>query len=260
MKKLKKVILLGRKRGAAEALHWLNRKGVEVPLVVADPKEKGEHTLAAYARKSGIPVLTSAQLYVRIEKRHPSVRDVDLVVSYLFAERMRDPLIALGSRGCINFHPAPLPDYKSRAGYNTAILDSRTRFGVSAHFVDSEKFDAGPIIKVKRFRMDPLRETAWSLEKKTGPHLFALFIEVMDRFMSGAPIRTKKNDGGLYLTSAQLEVLKEVQPTDSLEAIERKVRAFFFPPYGGAYLMLEGKRIELSSRELLFELARLIAK
>lgn len=257
-KLLKKVILLGRKTGAANALKWLLKRKIEVPFVVVS---KGE-PLEKVARAAKVPVLyDSAKLYEQIERGDRSVQNVDLVISFLFAERIREPLIKLGSRGCINFHPAPLPDYKSRAGYNTAILDQQKTFGVSAHFIDSEKFDAGPIIKVLRFPMDPETETAWSLEKKTQLKLDQLFEEVMNLFMSGKPIRTKKNAGGLYLTSVQLERLKEVFPEkESPEEIKRKIRALFFPPYHGAYVMLGGMKYTLLGDEMLYILADLLKK
>lgn len=257
-KSLRKVILLGRKKGAANALRWLLRHSVKVSFVVSG---KGE-PLEKAARAANVPVLhDSEKLYEKIGRDDQSIQNIDLVISFLFAKRIREPLIKLGSRGCINFHPAPLPDYKSRAGYNTAILEQKKTFGVSSHFIDSETFDAGPIIKVLRFSMDPEKETAWSLEKKTQPKLDQLFEETMKLFMNGKPIRTKKNKGGLYLTGAELEKLKEVFPEKETPAeIERKIRAFFFPPYHGAYVMLGGKKYTLLGDEMLHTLADLLKK
>lgn len=255
---LQKVILLGRKTTAVSALHWLLEHRIEIPFVVTN---KGE-SVAEAARAAGIPVIyDSAKLYEKIERDDRSTRNVDLVISYLFTERIREPLIKLGKRGCVNFHPAPLPDYKSRAGYNTAILEQRKTYGVSSHFIDSEAFDAGPIIKVMRFPIDSKKETAWSLEKKAQAKVEQLFKETMGLFMSGKPIRTKKNRGGLYLTSIQLEKLKEVFPqTESYAEIERKIRAFFFPPHQGAYITLNGSKYTLLGDEMLKLLADLLKK
>ena len=43
---------------------------------------------------------------------------------------------ALGRIGCLNFHPAPLPDLRGVGGYNVAILEGMREWGVSCHFVD----------------------------------------------------------------------------------------------------------------------------
>ena len=75
--------------------------------------------------------------------------NVDVVISFLFPKLIREPLCPLGRVGCLNFHPAPLPDYRGLGGYNIAILEG-LRVGVSCHFVD-ERFDTGDLVEVERF-------------------------------------------------------------------------------------------------------------
>jgi len=257
MSKLKKAVLLGRKKGASDALIHLWRLGVEVPLVVVEGSD-----LAESAGRLGIKVLfDDAELYTLIEQGDQLVTEVDLVVSYLFVKRIKEPLFKLGRLGCLNFHPAPLPDYKSRAGYNTAILDRKNEFGVSVHFIDSEQFDAGPIIEVLRWPIDSQAETVLSLESTAQEKLFVLFKKTIQRFMRGEQIITFANAGGYYLTSKQLEAMKEVDlEKDSLEEIDRKIRAFFFPPYTGAYIRVGGQKITLVNQTVLDLLARKITK
>ena len=248
----KRVILLGRKAGAGKALSWLLKHNIEVPLVVVHPAEAGPESLAGVAKKHRIPVLrNSRQLYSMITKKDRRVRNIDLVISYLCAERIRDPLIKLGKLGCVNFHPAPLPDYKSRAGYSTAILDGRREYGVSTHYIDSEKFDDGPIITVVRFKMDASSDTAYSLEKKAQTRLFTLFEKTIPRLLKGKRLPTTPNKGGLYLTLKELEQRKVVKLTDSPEIIDRKIRAFFFPPYTGATIDIGGKTYTLVNADVL---------
>lgn len=256
--KLRRVILMGRKPGAAKALRSLHARGIQVPFVLAKADEPYTDTILKTARELNIEVLTDPnEMYRRIEVRHESILDIDLVISYLFWGRIRQPLIELASRGCINFHPAPLPDYKSRAGYNTAILESRADFGVSVHFIDSEKFDAGPIIKVLRFSINPETETVMNLEKKSQLKLELLFEETLSLFQDNAEIETTLNSGGLYLTAVELEESKKIDlSTENSDTIDRKIRAFFFPPYVGAYVEVEGKKYTLVDEEILKEIAK----
>jgi len=199
MRKLKSVIFLGRKPGASAALHYLVDKGIKVKAVVAPQNEDYTPLLSETAKKMHIPVIfNDKRLYGWIAKGDKRVKNTDLVISYLFWNKIKYPLIALPKRGCINFHPAPLPDYKSRAGYNTAILEQRKNYGVSVHFVDSEGFDSGPIIEVSKFKIDPTSETAYSLEQKSQDKLLGLFKTTIDLFLSGNTIKTTKNVGGLY--------------------------------------------------------------
>ena len=257
---IKKAILLGRKAGSAQALRWMLNNKITVPFVVADPKEdRGTH-LSSIAKNLGIPVYSDdALVYKMIEEQNPVLTNTDLVISYLYHKKIKEPLYKLGKRGCINFHPAPLPDYKSRAGYNTAILDQKKEFGVSAHFIDSENFDSGPIIQVLRFPIDHEAELVLSLERKTQEKLFELFVQTMKLFLSNEKIETTKNSGGLYLTAKELENLKVVDPTkDSSAEIDRKIRAFFFPPHHGAKIILAGKEYTLVNKEVLEYIAKLI--
>lgn len=258
---VKKAIILGRKRGAGQALKFLLEKGVRVPMVVVDPKEKGAESLRAVANQLGILIyFNDAHLYTLIaNQQYTDLKDVDLVISYLYNKKIRRPLFQLGNLGCINFHPAPLPDYKSSAGYNTAILEQKDSFGVSAHFIDSEQFDSGPIIKVNMFPINHNEETAFSLERKTQEKLFELFTEVITDFLEKKPIVTSKNSGGLYLNRQQLERLKTVDIKNaSLEEVDRQVRAFFFPPYHGATITIHGQEFTLINKQILEYIASLI--
>jgi methionyl-tRNA formyltransferase len=260
--KLARVILMGKKPGAATALRNLHARGIQIPFVVAKDDELYTDTLLKAANDLNIEVLTDPnEVYHRIETNHESVRDIDLVISYLYWGRVKQPLIELASRGCINFHPAPLPDYKSRAGYNTAILEGRTEFGVSVHFIDSEKFDAGPIIKVLRFSINPKTETVLNLEKESQVKMELLFDETMSLFQSEANIKTSENSGGLYLTAVELENLKKIDlDSEDVDSIDRKIRAFFFPPYAGAYIEVGGKKYTLVNESILKTIAEKLYK
>lgn len=244
---ISKVIFLGRKPGASRALEYLSNRGVQTALVVAPREENYRPTLKETAESHGIALThEDADLYEMIQNKDQAVADVDLVISYLHWKKILQPLFTLPKYGCINFHPAPLPDYKSRAGYNTAILEKKAEFGVSVHFIDSETFDSGPIIQVRRFPIDSDMENALSLERKTQEKLLDLFKETMEMFLNGRRIETTQNNGGLYLTSKQLEDLKEIDvEKDSTEQIDRKIRAFFFPPYTGAKVKIRGREYTL---------------
>jgi methionyl-tRNA formyltransferase len=50
----------------------------------------------------------------------------------------------------INFHPG-LPQYRGRGSVNFALYNKEKYFGCTAHIIDSEKIDSGPIINVKKF-------------------------------------------------------------------------------------------------------------
>ena len=144
------------KRSVVGGLEHLLATGWEVAAVVAPPPDESaapEQRLDLAARRAGLPLASDDDLYAAIESPHASELDltaIDTVLSFLFWNRIRKPLIDLADAGCLNFHPAPLPDMRGIGGYNVAILEDWPEWGVSAHFVD-ETFDTGDVVRVDRF-------------------------------------------------------------------------------------------------------------
>ena len=182
-----------------------------------------------------------------------ALKDVDLVLSFLFWRRIRTPLIALPRIGCLNFHPAPLPDYRGLGGYNAAILDQAEEYGVSAHFVD-EAFDTGDLIRVDRFPIDPERETAHSLEAKSQDRLLSLFRDVVGLALAGKPLPRAPQGSGRYIDRSEFEAMKRVHPDDPPGLVDRKIRAFWYPPYPGAKIEVGGRDYTLVSDALLADI------
>jgi methionyl-tRNA formyltransferase len=236
------------KRSAVRALDWLVAHDADVVAVVAPPPDEAAHErqrLDLAAARHGLTLTTEAELYAQ----PPS--DVDVVVSFLFWNLIREPLISLGRVGCLNFHPAPLPDFRGVGGYNLAILEGLPSWGVSCHFVD-EHFDTGDLVEVERFPIDPEAETAFSLDLKSQEHLLGLFERVLRRVLDGAELPRSAQGEGRYLSRAEFDELRVVRPGDD---VHRKLRAFWYPPWPGAVVELDGRRLTLVDDALLADVA-----
>lgn len=235
------------KRSAADALDWLATEAADVAAVVAsepDSLTREEQRVDLVAKRHGIPLMSVAELYAR------PPTDVDLVISFLFWELIREPLLSLGRIGCLNFHPAPLPDLRGVGGYNVAILEGMREWGVSCHFVDA-KFDTGDLVEVDRFAIDPDRETAFSLDLISQRQLVGLFQRVIRRVLAGDELPRTPQGSGRYVDRSEFERLRRVRPGDDLD---RKLRAFWYPPYPGAVLEVNGRDVTLVDERLLAEL------
>jgi methionyl-tRNA formyltransferase len=242
------------KRSAALALEWLADRGVEVAAVVSaepDALTAPEQRLDLVAQRHGLPLVTDGELYASVEKG--DLEDVDVVISFLYWRLIREPLISLGRLGCLNFHPAPLPDFRGVGGYNVAILEGLAEWGVSCHFVD-ERFDTGDVVAVRRFPIDPEGETAYSLDVRSQERLLALFQEVMAITLGGGKLPRTPQGEGRYVTREEFEGLRRIRPGDD---VERKVRAFWYPPHPGATVELGAQELTVVDERLLAELGRL---
>jgi methionyl-tRNA formyltransferase len=237
------------KRSAARALQWLISEGTEVAAVVAgEPDEftRDEQRVDLVAERHGLTLAS----YEELSAAPPA--DVDLVISFLFWKRIREPLLSLGRVGCLNFHPAPLPDIRGLGGYNVAVLEGMTEWGVSCHFVDTG-FDTGDLVEVERFPIDAATSTALSVDIDSQEHMFGLFKRVLRRVLAGEDLPREPQGQGRYVSEEEFEALRRIQPGDDLA---RKLRAFWYPPYPGAVIDVDGWELTLVDERLLREAAQ----
>jgi methionyl-tRNA formyltransferase len=244
-----RVVFLGKhKRSAARALDWLVGAGADVAAVVTpepDSLTREPQRLDLVAERHGLPLSNDSEIY----EQPPE--NVDVVVSFLYWKLIREPLLSLGRIGCLNFHPAPLPDFRGLGGLNVAILEGRNEWGVSCHFVD-EHFDTGDLVEVERFPIDDESETAFSLDLKSQERLVGLFERVMQQALNGGGLARTPQGEGRYLTREEFEALRRVRPCDDLP---RKLRAFWYPPHAGAVVEVDGHELTLVDESLLAQIA-----
>jgi methionyl-tRNA formyltransferase len=257
-----KVVLMGKhKRSAVRALRHLIERGCELPAVVApapDVEAHPDQRLDLAAEAAGLPLATDEDLYRALAEPGSSdleLQGTDLVVSFLFWKRILPPLIELPAIACLNFHPAPLPDLRGLGGYNVAIVEGFRDWGVSAHVVD-EELDTGDLVAVDRFPIDPASETALSLDLKSQGRLYELFRSVVDDLLDGRALPRRPQGPGRYVSRAEFEALRRVGPDDPPELVERKVRAFWYPPHPGATIEVGSRTLTLVDEARLRELAK----
>ena len=246
-----RVVVLGRKQVCADALRWMNAdRRFRVQAVVTDSHLAGSPTAAA-ARELGLSVVSRQELS---HDASTGVIKPDLVVSILYWRRLSGALLfPEASLGVINFHPAPLPEYKGCGGYNFAILDRCSSWASSAHYVVDESIDSGPIIDVRPFAICPDTATAQSVERLSMDALGEQVREVLGRIPGlGSRLPARPNTGGKYISRADMEAAKEILPGDD---VDRKARAFFFPPYEGAWTRVNGTRCTVVTESILESLA-----
>ena len=259
-----RVILLGRKPVACSALRYMLSKGAEVVAVVTPGKDEPDpypERLVDVADSFGIPVFQEKLLYDCLAGAQDALeidlRNIDLIISILHQKRIRPPLIELGRIGCVNFHPAPLPEYSGWGTYNLAILEDVKQWGAAAHFVD-EDFDTGPIIRVRYFDVDASKETALSLQLKTQPVLFELFKEVFQMALRDGFLPCTPQSQGRSITKKEIMAQRFITPHDTPQMVERKIRAFWYPPNPGAQIEVAGAHYILINKAIFDDIVPMV--
>lgn len=195
---------------------------------------------------NAVPIFGTDEMYSLLERGE--FPKADIAISNTYGRLIRKELISHVNGMCINFHGAILPDYKGLFAYNHGLLNEEQEWGVTAHFVN-EKFDEGEIIEISKFRIDPKSISVKELEEQTQKKALELTVELLRRFELGESFTSHPQEGrGRYYSLADFEEAKRINQTDSYELIDRKIHAFYCPPYEGAYIELAGKHYELKPR------------
>lgn len=246
---MNKLLFMGRKDVSARLLRYFyDHNDLEVVGVLTDSHLHGS-PVAKVAKELEIPILTYEQSLKMMKQGRLYF---DLGISVLYWRKLKEEFLSMPPKGIINFHPAPLPEYKGTGGYNLAILESRSTWAVSAHYVD-ENIDTGRIIECSSFDIDDEHETVLSLEKRSLDEIEILAKQItISAVKKSTYLPSKENKGGRYISRAQMEAMKQIVPGDD---IDRKIRAFWFPPYDGAYIEIENKKYTLVNHEILEMLA-----
>jgi methionyl-tRNA formyltransferase len=106
------------------------------------------------------------------------IEPFDLGVSYCYSRLITEPLLSTPRLGFVNFHPAPLPEYKGGDPYTQAVKDKVMKWAVTAHYMN-EKYDEGKIIRVKRFPLHDPPQTREEIGALAHYFNFELFKELM---------------------------------------------------------------------------------
>ena len=229
----KEAILLGSKPASVTALLLLLKQGWTVKEVVASPDQASwlpTPSLYDVANKLGI---RTVQKQSQLEST-----GADLVISYMCRSLVKEGALERG-KYALNFHAGPLPEFGGWAFYNVAILEDAPEYGCTCHIMD-EGFDTGPLVKVRRFGINPRVETALSLERKAQTEMILLFREVISSYEILGEITSEEQDPKRmrYLNADQFAKMKQIPPDATPEEADRIARAFWYPPYEMAYYLL----------------------
>ena len=129
----------------------------------------------------------------------------DLVLNYSL-QRFGPELLSIPRVGCVNLHPAPLPEYRGLYPTFWELYNGERESGVSIHFMNGS-WDAGPIIASRRFPVLP-GETIRSLDRKKLEALPGLLAEALNALVEDRVVVQENGlHRGAYYSVPSREVL-----------------------------------------------------
>ena len=90
----------------------------------------------------------------------------------------------------------------------------------------------------------------------TQKNMFELFCKTIERILDGEKLIARPQKGGEYYSRNRLNSDKIIRITDTAEHVNRKIEAFWFPPYHGATIEIGGELFTLVNKKILEKLSK----
>lgn len=247
------IIFTKPKKITLDCIKFLHEQGENILGVIIYNSEQYRKTeFYCYCQENNIRIFNGGEIY---ENLNVLRGNLDAIYCNTYPKLIKSEVLDLAEKIAINFHMAPLPEYRGVFGVNFAIYNQEKQYGVTVHKI-SNHFDEGDIIEVDRFDIDSKNITVQELVELSEQHLLELFKRTYYSIKNNCSFDYKKQTEGKYYSRKDFEELKQIKDTDSEEVIQRKIRAFWYPPYEGAYVKLNGKKYTVLDERILKELKR----
>jgi len=245
-----RVVLMGSLGVAVECLEWLlSLPTIEVIGVVCSRASKStwrqvmqDTDMQDIAPLLGIPMLTLEDLLTM---------NADIGLSVRFHEILQTRHLERFELGVVNLHGAPLPEMRGSMCDTAAIIENRTEYGTSLHWMNT-RVDAGDLLAVHRFPISD-QDTVFDLFMKCSTYGLTLikqhFMDIIEGKLVGQSQQAiLELTGASSRTYVKQEVMKnkEITTEMSQKQLWNRVRAFQFPGHEPAYLNTPNGRITLN--------------
>lgn len=255
-----RVVFFGTPLFAAHILEYLLQQGVNIVAVISKPdrpKGRSGHPVptpvktVALAHHSPLPLfqpdLVSAPEFADVLKSY----EADLFVVVAYGEIIKQHLLEMPLKACINLHTSLLPKYRGAAPIQRCIMEGETETGVTIMHI-AKKMDAGDIIEKRSVPIGPettfgeLEQTLCEVGKNT-------LLEVIHAFEKGEPARVPQDHSqATFAPKIELEDC-EIHWNRSAQELHNLVRGV--NPYPGAwsYVLVKGekKRLKISRTKVI---------
>ena len=239
-----KIVFFGTPTFAAHVLSQIIDDGIEVLAVISKPdRPKGRSRkpvptpvkIIAQEKIPNVPIFQPEKVSADEFKVILAPYEADLFVVVAYGEIMKQHLLDMPKKGCINLHASLLPKYRGAAPIQRSIMNGESETGVTImHMV--RKMDAGDIIKTIRI---PIGENATfgEIEKQLCEDGTKLLIEVIHDFEKNR-ISEVPQDEDLVTYAPKIELEEcEIDWKMSAHEIHNMVRGV--NPYPGAWCYVE---------------------
>lgn len=232
-----------------------NKNNVEIVGCVIDSYIEYFEKMSEFCKEHGITILTTQDLYDNVKNLN-----FEIAYSVFYPKIIKEPVIENCKIACINFHPAPLPQYRGVASMCFGVLNQVDYWEITAHFIEDETLDTGKVIMTKRIAVEQ-GDTPYNIEEKLYRKEIEIFEDVtnliVDNQLQNVGAHYPEGEGKYYSKKDYIKARNIDLKQDTGELIAKKVKAFWFPKTAGvARIELDGKEFGLVDMEIMQEIRR----
>ncbi len=242
-----RILFLGNNWMGWQALRWLVEREEQIVGLVLHPHERrryGEEILSA-SRTLDAPVFDGSQLRCRETLEAIRALQPEIALSICFGYILSRDFLDLFPGGVINLHTSYLP-YNRGANPNVWSIIEDAPAGVTLHYMDAS-VDTGDIIAQEAVCTD-ITDTGETLYRKLETAGVSLLQRIWPHIRSGTAGRFAQPKTAL--TTHRLRDLEQIDEIDldrtyTARDLINILRARTFPPFPGAYIRDNGRKIYL---------------
>jgi methionyl-tRNA formyltransferase len=183
---------------------------------------------------------------IRAIKKH----SIDLIISVQHPWILSRSVLQSVDYQTLNLHNAKLPEYKGNNAVNHAILNGDSTYTSTVHWM-TEKVDSGEIAIEETFKLDS-EITAKELYNCAISAGLKAFQKLINYLKEGDEIPKKPMKGiSRYYSRDSIGKLRRIENINDPIEVDRKSRAFFFPPFEPAFYENDKKKVYILAQKFL---------
>ena len=175
------------------------------------------------------------------------INDHDLLLSFGTNIVVPDWILKKRNLTALNVHSAP-PEYPGRDPHHFAVYDGVEEYGATLHIMN-KKVDSGPIIAVKKFKINH-KEVPWKLLSKANNASWDLIKGLFEKLSKGSALIPLPEIfwGKRVTTRKMFHDMCKLDLHLSEEEFIRRLRAFSFPGHNNLYLDFYGYKFYIENK------------
>lgn len=243
-----KIVFMGTPDFAVPCLKALINDGNKIVGVFSQPdKPKGRKLIMTPPPVKAAALENNLRVFQPVTLKDGKVLEIlkelepEMIVVAAYGKILPKEIIDFPKYGCINVHASLLPEYRGASPIQTAIIEGKTKTGVTAMYMD-EGLDTGDMLMKTEVEIGE-NETADELHDRLSEVGAELIVKVVHSAVDGTLVREKQDDKKSSYAKMLTKDMSVVDFKGTARNVHNHIRGLNSWP--GATAQLNGKKVKI---------------